>query len=305
VRIVIALGGNALIPRGQSLDFETQQRSARIASAALAPVIGRHQVVVTHGNGPQVGLLALQSESYAEVPSYPLDVLVAESEGMIGYILETELARVVDLPILTILTRTVVRADDPAFLDPTKPIGPLYENLAATRRLADERGWEFRVDGPGLRRVVPSPNPVRIVQRDLIRSLSDDGVLVICGGGGGIPVVEEDHTIRGVEAVVDKDLASSLLAIELDADAFVCLTDVHGVFENWGEPDQRLVRRQPTDWFRARSFAEGSMGPKVEAACRFAEATGRPGFIGALGEVSELLAGRAGTRVDPASEGPV
>ena len=299
VRIVIALGGNALIPRGQRLDFEVQQRSARVAATALAPVISEHQVVVTHGNGPQVGLLALQSEAYAEVASYPLDVLVAETEGMIGYILETELDRVVDLPILTVLTRTVVRADDPAFADPTKPIGPLYENLAVTRRLAVERGWEFRVDGPGLRRVVPSPNPIRIVQSDLIRRLSDDGILVVCAGGGGIPVVEEEGTTRGVEAVVDKDLASSLLAVELDADAFVCLTDVHGVFDRWGEPDQRLVRGESTEWFRAHEFAAGSMGPKVEAACRFAEATGRPGFIGALDEVVELLAGSAGTRVEP------
>lgn len=297
MRIVVALGGNALSPRGRPLSFDVQQRSAAAAARALAPVVAEHTVVLTHGNGPQVGLLALQSEAYHEVAGYPLDVLVAETEGMIGYILETELDRLVDRPILTVLTRTVVDPADPAFDDPTKPIGPLYEVTGDASRLADERGWQLRVDGPGVRRVVASPEPLRIVQSDLIRRLSDDGVLVICAGGGGIPVVEVDGFTRGIEAVVDKDMASSLLARDLDADAFVCLTDVDGVYEGWRTTAERLVLEADVGWLRERSFAAGSMGPKVEAACRFVEATGHPAFIGPLDRVSELLTGRAGTRV--------
>lgn len=303
MRLVVALGGNALSPRGSTLDFAVQQSSARMAAAALAPLLSAHEMVITHGNGPQVGLLALQSESYSEVASYPLDVLVAESEGMIGYILETELDRLVDRPLLTVLTRTLVDPADPAFDDPSKPIGPLYPSLDETRRLVEARGWEFRVDGPGLRRVVASPDPVRIVQSPLIRHLVDEGVLVICAGGGGIPVVEVDGGTRGVEAVVDKDLASALLAIELDADALLCLTDTEGVYDAWGAPEQQLVRRASVAWFRAREFAAGSMAPKVEAACRFAEATGRPAYIGRLDQVSAILAGTRGTAIEPVGSG--
>jgi carbamate kinase len=305
VRVVVALGGNALLPRGQRLDFDVQQAAARRAAAALGPLASRYQVVLTHGNGPQVGLLALQSESYPDVATYPLDVLVAESEGMIGYILETELERMVDVPILTVLTRTVVRADDPAFDDPTKPIGPIYPVVSDARRLAAERGWYFRVDGPGMRRVVASPEPVRIVQAELIRRLSDEGILVICGGGGGIPVVEEDGATRGIEAVVDKDLASSLLAASLEAEVFVALTDVAGVYERFGEPDQALVRRAGVEWFRSRAFESGSMGPKVEAACRFVERGGGRSFIGRLDQAIEILAGEAGTEVVAGRSEPV
>lgn len=304
MRLVVALGGNALIPRGHTLDFATQQMSARVAATALAPVVAAHDVVITHGNGPQVGLLALQSESYAEVASYPLDVLVAESEGMIGYILETELDRLVDRPILTVLTRTVVDPADPAFDDPTKPIGPLYRTVDDTRRLAEGRGWQFRVDGSGLRRVVPSPNPVQIVQAPLIRELTNQGVLVVCAGGGGIPVVEVDGGTRGVEAVVDKDLASALLAIELDVDAFICLTDTDGVYDHWGDPEQELIRQASVEWFREQEFAAGSMGPKVEAACRFVDATGRTAYIGRLDEVGEILAANAGTAIQPVDVRP-
>lgn len=296
--MVIALGGNALLPRGAGLDFSIQRESAAVAARALAPVVSRHQVVLTHGNGPQVGLLALQSEAYTEVPAYPLDVLVAESEGMIGYILETELDRVLDVPILTLLSRTVVRGDDPAFSDPTKPIGPVYLDEDTISSLT-AKGWEFRADGDGFRRVVPSPEPVRIVQSELISRLSDMGILVLCAGGGGIPVVDDGRSTRGVEAVVDKDLASSLLAVELEAEMFVCLTDVAGVFDRWGHPDRALVSRTDISWLRDRRFASGSMGPKVEAACRFVEATGRPAAIGALEEVAAVIEGTAGTRISP------
>jgi carbamate kinase len=255
-------------------------------------------VVITHGNGPQVGLLALQSDAYDEVATYPLDVLVAESEGMIGYILETELDRVLDVPILTVLSRTVVRADDPAFEEPTKPIGPIYETTGTLRRLA-ERGWQLRAEGTAFRRVVPSPEPVRIVQIELIRMLVDHGVLVVCAGGGGIPVVERDGETEGVEAVVDKDYASSLLAIELGADLFVSLTDVDGVFEGWGTPDQLLIGAGTPGRLRSLSLPAGSMGPKVEAACRFTEATGNRSAIGRLDQADLVVAGLAGTQVVP------
>ncbi len=301
MRIVVALGGNALLPRGEPLTFAVQQRSAAAAAAALAPVIGRHQVVVTHGNGPQVGLLALQSEAYREVAGYPLDVLVAESEGMIGYILENELDRVTQVPTLTILTRTVVRADDEAFLHPSKPIGPLYPDTPELRSVAEAKGWALGHDGDSLRRLVASPDPVRMVQAPLIRSLIDQGILVICAGGGGIPVVDEGERRRGVEAVVDKDLASSLLARQLQAEMLVCLTDVAGVMEDWGEPGARVMRHADPPTLRSMSFAPGSMAPKVEAACRFVEATGRPAAVGRLEEVAAVVAGEAGTLISTGS----
>lgn len=302
MRIVVALGGNALLPRGQPLTFEVQQHSAAAAARALAPVIDQHQVVITHGNGPQVGLLALQSEAYRDVAGYPLDVLVAESEGMIGYILENELDRVTQVPTLTILTRTVVRADDRAFSRPTKPIGPLYPDTPELRSLAAARGWALGEDGGSLRRLVASPDPVRVRQAPLIRSLIDQGILVVCAGGGGIPVVDEGGQRRGVEAVVDKDLASSLLARQLQADMLVCLTDVEGVIENWGEPGARLMRSVDSTTLRSMRFAPGSMAPKVEAACRFVESTGRSAAIGRLDEVTSVLAGEAGTLISPAGD---
>ncbi len=299
VRVLIALGGNALIPRGEPLEVDVQRRAARAAASALAPAIEHHQVILTHGNGPQVGLLALQAEAYEDVPGYPLDVLVAESEGMIGYILETEMSRVTDQPILTVLTRTVVRATDPAFQHPTKPIGPRYRRDDTIRRLA-ERGWDLRTDGDAFRRVVPSPEPIRILQSELIRMLVDAGVLVICAGGGGIPVIESDGQTFGVEAVVDKDLTSALLAIDLAADRFISLTDVDGVYEGWGTPTSQLIRTATPGRLRALDLEAGSMGPKVEAACRFVEATGNPASIGRLRQAAGIVDGAAGTTVQVA-----
>lgn len=295
----MALGGNALLPRGEPLTFAVQQHSAAAAARALAPVIGQHQVVVTHGNGPQVGLLALQSEAYAEVAEYPLDVLVAESEGMIGYILENELDRVTQVPTLTILTRTVVRADDEAFSHPSKPIGPLYPDTPEFRSLAATKGWAVGRDGDSLRRLVASPDPVRVVQAPLIRSLLRQGILVVCAGGGGIPVVDDGGQRRGVAAVVDKDLASSLLARQLGAEMLVCLTDVEGVMADWDGPGARLIRRTSPAALRSMSFAPGSMAPKIEAACRFVEATGRPAAVGNLEDVEAVIAGEAGTLISP------
>ncbi len=263
------------------------------AAAALRPVAETCELVVTHGNGPQVGLLALQAEAVVDLPPYPLDVLGAESEGMIGYLLEQALRNV--LPgrtVATVLTQVVVAADDPAFEAPAKPIGPVYPERRA-RVLAGERGWTVAPDGDWFRRVVPSPEPLEIVELDTIRALIAEGVLPVCAGGGGIPVARDgDGALHGVEAVIDKDLAAELLARSIGAARLLLLTDVAAV--EWeGEP---LGRVSPRELRRLR-FAPGSMGPKVEAACRFAERTGGIASIGALEEAAGLLAGRTGTRV--------
>ena len=297
--VVLALGGNALLRRGQPLDAEHQRANVKVAAEAIADVARTHRVVLTHGNGPQVGLLALQNEAYEESAPYPLDVLGAETEGMIGYLLEQELGH--HLPperVATILTQVVVDPDDPAFDAPSKFVGPVYDQQRATE-LASERGWQVARDGVGWRRVVASPEPLAIVEIDLIRLLVARRCTVICAGGGGIPVAV-DRDLRGyvgVEAVVDKDLSACLLARELRADALVLLTDVPAVMDGWGTSDVRPLGAVGVDDLRSRSFAAGSMGPKVEAVCRFVEHGGRLGAIGALGDVSEILAGRAGTRV--------
>jgi carbamate kinase len=300
VRVVVALGGNALVQRGQPMDAATQRANAKVAAEAIARVAREHQVVVTHGNGPQVGLLAIQSADDPEVAPYPLDVLDAETEGMIGYILEQELGH--HLPpgrLATVLTQIVVAADDPAFGHPTKPVGRIYtagERDALGREHPD---WRFVEDAGGWRRVVPSPEPVEIVEIEAIRLLCDSGTTVICSGGGGIPVVRgDDGALRGVEAVIDKDLSAERLASAVGADALVLLTDVEGVHRGWGGPGAELVRTATVAELRALDLPAGSMGPKVEAVCRFVE--GRPGRvagIGALGDAAEVLAGTAGTAV--------
>jgi carbamate kinase len=298
MRVVVALGGNALLRRGEPPESAAQQRNVERAVASIAALAREHEVVLTHGNGPQVGLLALQSEAYRQVPPYPLDVLGAESEGMIGYLLEQGLRN--ELPgreVATLLTQVVVSLDDPAFGAPTKPIGPVYAEAEALR-VAAARGWTVARDGDGFRRVVPSPEPLELVELEVIRFLADHGVLVVCVGGGGIPVVR-DRGLRGVEAVIDKDKAAALLAEQLDADALLLLTDVEAVELDWGTPRARPLRRLTRDLLDRHAFAAGSMGPKVEAACRFAEATGRKAGIGALDRAAEVLAGRAGTTVTP------
>ena len=296
--VVVALGGNALLRRGERLDVGVQRDNVKVAAEAVAEVVRGHDVVLTHGNGPQVGLLALQNEAYADVASYPLDVLDAETEGMVGYLLEQELGG--HLPsdrLATLLTQVVVSADDPAFDHPTKPIGPVYDEATA-QRLALARGWRIAPDGDRWRRVVPSPEPVRIVELAVIEILVRHGVLVTCLGGGGIPVVEDDRgRLRGVEAVIDKDLAAALLATQLHADALVLLTDVDGVYEDWGTATQRRVERATPTELRAMALAAGSMGPKAEAAIRFVEAGGSFGAIGALDDAPALANGLAGTIV--------
>jgi carbamate kinase len=304
MRVVVALGGNALLKRGEPMTAEVQRGNIRVAATALAPVAQHHQLVVTHGNGPQVGLLALQAHAYEEVEPYPLDVLGAETEGMIGYVLEQELGNLLpfDMPFATILTMIEVDRADPAFDNPTKFVGPVYERGDADR-LTAEKGWAFRQDGQKWRRVVPSPLPKRIFELRPIKWLLEHGTIVICAGGGGIPTAyaaDDTRTLGGVEAVIDKDLASELLARELEADVFVMATDVDGVYIDYGTPQQRLLGRVTTTELKQQQFAAGSMGPKVDAAIQFVQRTGRRAAIGTLRDIEEIVEGRKGTNVVPA-----
>ena len=296
--IVAALGGNALLRRNESLDAEVAQRNVKIAAEALAEIAGEHQLVITHGNGPQIGLLALQSEAFRDVRTYPLDVLGAESEGMIGYLLEREIGNVFgDRPVASLITQTVVDALDPAFQRPSKPIGPVYDADRA-QALARERGWTVAPDGQFWRRVVASPMPRSIVELPAIKLLLDHEVVVVCAGGGGIPVVVDSAGARhGVEAVIDKDLTSALLARQLSADLLLLLTDVPAVEVNWGTPEARPLGTVTTTDIRRHSFAAGSMAPKVEAALSFVRSTGRRASIGALADAAAIVAGRAGTTI--------
>jgi carbamate kinase len=302
-RVVLALGGNALIRRGERAEAATQRANIVRAVRAVAEVARRHEVVITHGNGPQVGLLALQGEAYRDVAPYPLDVLGAESEGMIGYLLEQELGNALPAqPVATLLTQVRVDAADPAFGAPSKPIGPVYDEPAG-RRLAAERGWAVAPDGGGVRRVVASPEPRAILELGTIRLLIEAGVLVVCAGGGGIPVTITEGAVHGVEAVVDKDRAAALLAERLDAETLLLLTDVPRVVAGWGTASAVELDRATPAELRDLDLAAGSMGPKVEAACRFVERTGGRAAIGALEDAEAILAGRAGTQiaVDPAA----
>lgn len=302
LRVVVALGGNALLLRGEPLTAANQRKNTKIAARALAPVAERHELVISHGNGPQVGLLALQAAAYRDVEPYPLDLLGAQSEGMIGYLIEQELGNLlpIEQPFATVLTMVLVDRDDPAFGKPTKPIGPVYTEAEA-RHLAETHGWTVGPDTGGWRRVVASPRPQRIFEIRPIQWLLERGVIVICTGGGGIPTMydADGTTLIGVEAVIDKDLASGLLAWQLHADFLIMATDVEGIYEGFGTPQARLVREATPEDLRARDFAAGSMGPKVEAACRFVELTGGHAAIGSLADVSAILAGEAGTLVRP------
>jgi carbamate kinase len=303
MRVVVALGGNALLRRGEPMTADAQRANVRSAAPALAAVAADHQLVLSHGNGPQVGLLALQAAAYTEVAPYPLDMLGAQSEGMIGYVLEQELGNVMpeEAALATILTMVEVDADDPAFQDPTKFVGPIYTQEDADR-LSSEKGWTFKADGNAWRRVVPSPEPQRIFEIRPIRWLLDQNVVLICAGGGGIPTMfqpDERKTLVGVEAVIDKDLASGLLARQIDADLLVMATDVDAVYVDWGTPQQRRLEKVTPTELRATPFPAGSMGPKVEAACRFVEATGGRSAIGALTDIHQIVTGSAGTQVVP------
>jgi carbamate kinase len=297
MRVVIALGGNALLRRGQPMSERNQRENVRNAVKALAQVAREHQVVITHGNGPQVGLLALQSAAYKDVDPYPLDVLGAESEGMIGYLIEQELGNVLpyEQPIATLLTQIEVDSRDPAFQKPSKPIGPIYTREEA-ERLSRERGWTIAPDNDRYRRVVPSPFPKHIFELNVIEYLVKAGVVVICAGGGGIPTVyRPDGSLMGVEAVIDKDRAGALLAQELHAGAYLMLTDVKAVYKDWGKPGERAIRRASPDALEKLSFVAGSMGPKVESACDFVRKTGGMAAIGALEDAAALVREEAGT----------
>lgn len=306
MRVVVALGGNALLRRGESPSADVQRANVAVAADAVAGLAAKHDIIVTHGNGPQIGLLALQAAADPNTPPFPLDVLGAESDGMIGYLIDQELTnRLPDRRIATLLTQVVVAADDPAFEHPTKPVGPVYPPTEG-KRLARERGWTVVADGDGVRRAVPSPEPRRIIEIETIRLLADAGVIVICNGGGGIPVVETaTGGLAGVEAVIDKDRSTALLAAEVGADVLLLLTDVAAVETDWGTPQARALQTVSPDALAAYEFQAGTMGPKVEAACRFVAGGGLFAAIGTLSEAAALLAGTAGTRITASSEKPV
>jgi carbamate kinase len=299
MRILVALGGNALLRRGEPMTAEAQRANVQIAAVALAAIHPGNELVITHGNGPQVGLLALQGAAYNPNELYPLDVLGAETEGMIGYMIEQELGNLLpfDVPFATMLTMVEVDRDDPGFADPTKFIGPVY-SASDAERLKAEKGWTLKQDGDKWRRVVPSPQPKRIFEVRPIKWLLEKGTVVIAAGGGGIPTVyEPGRQLRGIEAVIDKDLCSELLARELEADFFVMATDADAVFLDWGKPSAKEFRKASPSAMRGHSFPAGSMGPKVDAACRFVEATGKRAAIGALKDLAAILRGDAGTTI--------
>ncbi|OHV26505.1 carbamate kinase [Rhizobium sp. RMa-01] len=299
MRVVIALGGNALLRRGEAMTADTQRRNARVAAQAIAPLAAEHEIVVTHGNGPQVGLLALQGAAYKPEEAYPLDVLGAETEGMIGYMLEQELGNLLpfEQPLATLLTMVEVDAADPGFQNPTKFVGPVYEQAEA-ERIRAEKGWVFKQDGEKWRRVVASPAPKRIFEIRPVRWLLEQRTIVICAGGGGIPTMYEkgsDRKLIGVEAVIDKDLCSELLARELYADLLIMATDAEAVCTDWGKPSQKAIHQARPDDFKQFSFPAGSMGPKVDAACHFARTGGRTAAIGSLADIAGMVRGERGT----------
>jgi carbamate kinase len=306
MRIVVALGGNALLERGAPMTVANQRTNVATACAALAPVALEHELIVTHGNGPQVGLLALQAAAYDDASVYPFDVLGAQTEGMIGYLIEQELGNRLpfEKSLATVLTMVEVDPTDPAFADPSKFVGPVY-GAEDAHRLAALHGWVVKPDGASWRRVVPSPLPKRIFELRAIEGLLRQGCVVICAGGGGIPTMYRPgtRTLVGVEAVIDKDRASAVLARDLTADALVIATDTDAVYVGWGTPDQRAIAvAHPEDLARF-DFPAGSMGPKVSAAIEFAGTSGHDAFIGSLAQLPALLAGTAGTRVSVTASG--
>ena len=305
MRIVVALGGNALLRRGAPMTVAAQRAAIAGAAEPLARLAIGHELVVSHGNGPQVGLLALQAASYDQVSEYPFDVLDAQTGGMIGYLLESELSNHLgdSKPVAVLITRTLVDAQDPAFANPTKFVGPTYAAEEADR-VAREHGWVLKADGEVFRRVVPSPAPQRILELAPIRWILGHGGVVVCAGGGGVPTTRNSKgDYVGVEAVVDKDLASAVLARDLQADTLIIATDVDGVYLDWGTPESRRVRHAHPDALEPRDFAAGSMGPKVAAAVQFAHKTGGRAVIGSLDDLDGLLAGTAGTTVGTSHSG--
>ncbi|SUO96908.1 carbamate kinase [Suttonella ornithocola] len=299
MRIVIALGGNAMLKRGEPLTSDNQRANIREACAQISKVHPGNQLIITHGNGPQVGLMALQSNAFKEVPMYPLDVLGAESVGMIGYMIQQEMVNFVskETSLTTVLTQTEVDPKDPAFQNPTKPVGPVYTKEEADK-IAAEKGWTMAQDNDKYRRVVPSPLPTRIFGLKPLKTLIENNYLLICAGGGGIPTYyDENGQFCGAEAVIDKDLATALLASSIDADLLIIATDVDGVYLDWGKETQKRIVSSDIEEMTKFDFAKGSMGPKVQAAINFVKATGKDAVIGALNDIESIVAGKAGTRI--------
>ena len=299
MRIVIALGGNALLRRGESMSVENQRGNIRVAAKQIAKIATDNELVIVHGNGPQVGLLSLQAAAYTSVSPYPLDVLGAETEGMIGYLIEQELGNFLpaDTPLATLLTQVEVDINDPAFTNPEKFIGPLYTEAQAST-LRKEKGWIIAADGDYFRRVVPSPQPKRILEIRPINWLLEKGNIVICAGGGGIPIRVNSEGIRqGVEAVIDKDLCAAMLAEQLKSDLLIIATDVEGVFLDWKTSQQKFISRVPPQEMLQFHFAAGSMAPKVQAACTFATNTGKRATIGALHNIEAMMRSESGTQI--------
>ncbi|WP_298770011.1 carbamate kinase [uncultured Shewanella sp.] len=297
MRIVVALGGNALLQRGQILSANNQSDNIIIAAQTLAPLALQHQLIICHGNGPQVGLLQLENENYHDVPTYPLDILVAETQAMIGYPLQQALGSLVNSSIATLITQVEVDKNDPAMLNPTKMIGPVYTKSEA-KKLQQQNHWVMKVDGQSMRRVVPSPLPKSIIEIDLIRALLAQNTIVICAGGGGIPVYKENHAYKGVQAVIDKDHTAALLADTLQADILLILTDVEAVYENWKEPENKhAIKSVTVTEIKKRTFDSGSMAPKIAAACDFVSQSNGFAIIGHLSQAAEMLQGTSGTKI--------
>ncbi|NIY83246.1 carbamate kinase [Vibrio hepatarius] len=295
--VVVALGGNALLRRGEPLEADVQRHNIEIAVKTISEIAKEYNVVLVHGNGPQVGLLALQGLEYKKVAPYPLDVLGSETQGMIGYMLMQEFKnQLPDINVTCMLTQMTVDPNDPAFVDPTKPIGPIYEEAEA-REMAEKYNWIIKPDGKHFRRVVPSPQPTGIIENDAITKLIDEGHLVICTGGGGIPVKRENGKLVGVEAVIDKDMSAAFLAKQLDADALLILTDADAVYLDWGKPTQHALRSTTPTELAQYQFDAGSMGPKIEASCEFIKQGGKVVGIGALEDGLRILQGTAGTNI--------
>ncbi|MFT2795234.1 carbamate kinase [Serratia sp. N21D137] len=297
--LVIALGGNALLKRGAVLSAENQYQSIALIADAIGKLAKKYRIAIVHGNGPQVGLLALQNLAYRDVPPYPLDILVAESQGMIGYMLAQQLGAFHPAqPVSTLLTRVLVDSEDPAYREPSKFIGPVYEPQQQAE-LEQKYGWSMKLDGKYLRRVVPSPEPKKIVDIEAINLLLAKNHIVICNGGGGVPMVASAQGMIGSEAVIDKDLASALLAEALDADHLVILTDADAVYQHWGSPQQKAIRSATPQELAPMAVADGSMGPKIMAVSRFVQRSGKVAHIGALQDIESVLAGTAGTLITP------
>jgi len=295
MRIVIAIGGNALLQKGEPLEADILKYRCEKAAECIAPLAKKHNIVIVHGNGPQVGLLALQSASYKETAPYPFDILDAESQGMIGYMLQQALMNM-GASAVSMLTQVEIDANDRAFELPSKPIGPFY-SINEKNHLEKTTTWQFIQRGEQFRRVVPSPKPKRIIELSAVNALIDSGHLVIAAGGGGIPCVDINGQLHGVEAVVDKDLSAACLALAINADKFIILTDVDGVYEGWHTPKQHLIKKISIMDLQQHTFETGSMGPKVEAASQFSKASGKPSVIGHLDKLSEIIAGDSGTRI--------